>query len=226
MVRENLDEYRRRPADPTNPDEAFSRYLQVHVNPITTALGEAANNQHEINIRYFTGGIGGTNVEGTVTFPITNNVAPAYTNAWLRLRRTGDTFEAFRGDDGMTWISLGTMTFPTNDTSGALLPKFPEVAYVGPNYAPEIGTIPASSGKRRAFMAQFREYGNVSPILESILSITRVGTAVRLDWEGEGTLQSNTNLNTSDWRDLPGLSPVVVPLEREKPEEYFRVRVQ
>lgn len=226
MVREALDEQRRRPADPTNPDEAFSRYLQVHVNPTTTALGEAGNNQHEINIRYFTGGIGGTNFEATVTLPITNNVAPAYTNAWLRLRRVGDTFEAFRGDDGVTWISLGTMHFPTNDASGAEVPSFSKVAFVGANYAPETGNIPASSGMRRAFMAQFREYGDVGPVLETTLSITHAGAAVRLEWEGGGTLQSKTNLNTDNWRDLPGFSPVSVPLEREKPEEYFRVRVQ
>lgn len=226
MVRESLDEFRRRPADPTNPDEAFSRYLQVHVNPMFTALGPAANNQHEINIRYFTGGLGGTNLEATVSLAITNNAAPAYTNAWLRLRRVGDTFEAFRGDDGITWTSLGTMTFPTNEVSGAPIAKFPDIAYVGVNYAPEIGNIPASSGKRRAFMAQFREYGNLPSIVEPILSITRIGTAVRIDWEGEGTLQSNTNLNTRDWRDLPGGRPVAVPLEREKPQEYFRLRIQ
>ena len=226
MVREALDEFRRRPADPTNPEEGFSRYMQVHVNPISTALGAAANNQHEINIRYFTGGLGGTNLEATVSLPITNNAAPAYTNAWLRLRRVGDTFEAFRGDDGITWTSLGAMTFPTNDASGAPIPEFPYIAYIGVNYAPEIGNIPASSGKRRAFMAQFREYGNVPSIVEPILSITRIGTAVRIDWEGEGILQSNTNLNTLDWRDLPDRSPVAVPLERDKSQEYFRLRVQ
>ncbi|MGZ8898787.1 MAG: hypothetical protein ACXW3Z_01710 [Limisphaerales bacterium] len=35
-----------------------------------------------------------------------------------------------------------------------------------------------------------------------------------------------TYLGTGDWRDLPGLSPVIVPLEQDKTEEYFRLRVQ
>src|SRR5687768_14233544 len=37
MVREVLDERKRRPADPTSVDEAFSRYLQLFVTPTVTA---------------------------------------------------------------------------------------------------------------------------------------------------------------------------------------------
>ena len=227
MVREALDEGRPRPADPTNLEEAFSRYLQVHVNPATTAFGEPGDNLHQINIRYYTGGIGSTNFDATENPVITNNVAPPYTNAWVRLRRIGEVFEAFRGNDGTNWISLGSFRFPTNDASGNILPKFASTVYIGPNYSPEVANIPESAGARRSFMAQFREYGDTGllPVEPPTLTIARVGTDVRVQWEGGGTLQSNTNLATSIWTDLPGVSPVLIPLRPEKKQEYFRVRV-
>ncbi|HTG43109.1 MAG TPA: hypothetical protein VK633_01135, partial [Verrucomicrobiae bacterium] len=55
MVREALDEGKPRPADPTNPAEAFSRYLQVQVNPVKTAYTDFSGNvvpgrnQYQVN---------------------------------------------------------------------------------------------------------------------------------------------------------------------------------
>ena len=225
MVREVLDERKRRPSDPTSFEEAFSRYLQVFVTPTATAEGKPGSNRHEINIRYFSGGIGGTNEEVTVNLPLTNHPAPPYTNAWLRLRRGGDEFEAYRGEDGMNWISLGKFTFPTNDASGAPVAAFPKVVHVGPSYSPEIAMIPESSGKRRSFLAKFREYGNGFEMPRPILRINGAGAGALLEWNGGGTLQSSTNLATDAWEDIPGGSPIALPTIREKPQEYFRVRV-
>jgi hypothetical protein len=225
MVRETLDDGKRRPVDPSNPDEAFSRYLQVHVNPAGTAYGDAGNNLYQINIRYFTGGIGGTNFDATINPEITNNVAPPYTNAWLRLKRVGDVFETFRGNDGTNWIQIGTFSFPTNNVDGGMVPKFPETVYLGLNYSAEVGNIPDSTGERRSFMAQFREYGNTGALDLPVLIIARDAGAVRLEWQGGGTLLSNTNLATEFWTPVQGASPVTVPLVPEKPKEFFRVRI-
>ena len=221
MVRETLDEGKRRPVDPSNPAEAFSRYLQVHVNPAETAFGDAGNNLYQINIRYFTGGIGDTNFDATINPEITNNVAPPYTNAWLRLRRVGDVFDTFRGNDGTNWIQIGRFSFPTNDAKG----DFPETVYLGVNYSAEVGNIPDSTGERRSFMAQFREYGDVAELELPVLTIAREGNAARLEWEGGGTLLSNTNLATETWTEMPGGSPVLIPLTPEKAKEFFRVRI-
>ena len=225
MVREALDEGRSRPLDPTNPVQAFSRYLQVHVNPVTTAFGDPGNNLYQINIRYFTGGIGSTNFDATEHPVITNNVAPPYTNAWVRLRRVGDIFEVFRGNNGATWTSLGAFSFPTNDANGTVLPKFANTAYVGPNYAPEVANIPESSGQQRSFLAQFREYGDTGILLQPTLTIAHAGAELRVEWDGGGTLQSNTNLAANVWTDLQGTSPMLIPLPALKKQGYFRVRV-
>ncbi|MGH7215335.1 MAG: PA14 domain-containing protein, partial [Tepidisphaeraceae bacterium] len=40
----------------------------------------------------------------------------AYPNTWLRLRRTGNTFEAFRSTNGVNWTSFGSTTVTMSNT--------------------------------------------------------------------------------------------------------------
>jgi hypothetical protein len=221
MVREALDTGRGRPVDPTDRTTAFSRYLQVQVNPAGVAFteqGVAGANQYQINFRGQTG--------ITENPQITNNVAAPGSNSWVRLRRVGDLFQAFRGNDGTNWVLMGSFTFPTNDFDGTPLPKFSGTVFIGPNYSPEVGNIPESSGARRAFLAQFRGYADAGVVPEEppTMAITKVGTQVELQWTpGGGTLQSTTNLLTGPWADLPGFSTARVPADRRY--EFFRVRV-
>jgi hypothetical protein len=217
MVREALDAGRARPVDPTDRTNAFSRYLQVHANPATTAFGDPGNNLYQINFRGQTG--------ITENPEITNNVAPPGSNTWVRLRRIGDVFDVFRGNDGTNWVLLRSLIFPTNDFDGTPLPKFASTVFVGPNYSPEVGSIPESSGARRSFMAQFRSYGDTGlvPTEPPTLAITRIGTQVELTWDGGGTLQSSTNIVAGPWRDLAGASPLRVSITNRY--EFFRVRV-
>ena len=221
MVREVLDAGRTRPVDPTDRATAFSRYLQVHVNPAGVAYtenGVTGSNQYQINFRGQTG--------ITENPEITNNVTPPTSNSWVRLRRVGDLFQAFRGNDGTNWVLIGTFTFPTNDFDGSPQPRFSSAVFIGPNYSPEVGSIPESSGARRSFLAQFREYGDggVVPEEPPVLTITRIGNQVEVQWTpGGGTLQSTTDLLQGPWIDLPGFSTARVPIDRR--QEFFRVRV-
>ena len=221
MVREAVDEGKLRPTDPTVRSNAFSRYLQVHVNPAAVAFegGGGGNNLYQINFRGQTG--------ITENPEITNNVAPPGSNSWVRLRRIGDRFDTFRGDDGTNWVLIGSFTFPTNDFDGTPLPKFSNTVFVGPNYAPELENIPEGSGARRSFLAQFRQYGDTGllPPDPPTLSIARIGNQVEVQWTpGGGTLQSTTNLLTGPWVDLPGFSTARVPTDRK--QEFFRVLAQ
>jgi hypothetical protein len=209
MVRETLDAGRPRPSDPFDPAQAFSRYLEVHVTPALTAYGDPASNMHEINFRPFTGGIGSPEFDVTENPTIADNAAPEYPNAWLRIKRTGQLFTVYRGTDGTNWVQLGSFTFPTQDVNGSPVPPFPNTVYVGPSYSPENGNIPVSTGTRAAFIARFRDYGGTSTpggTTPPELKITKNSGQVELSWEGTALLQSNSNLKSNLWTDLPSIS--------------------
>jgi hypothetical protein len=206
MVREALDTGKPYPSDPSDPAMAFSRYLELHVTPLQTSYGDPASNTHEVNVRYYPGGIGSPNLP-TEQPALTNNAAPGYTNAWLRIKRTGQVFEVYRGTNDVQWFQLGSFTFPTNDINGA----FPSTVFFGPSYSPENGNIPVNSGTRSAFLARFRDYGgtgNNTPKEAPSINITRLTTGeVEISWTGQAILQTNTAALPVGWSDLAVGSP-------------------
>lgn len=208
MVREVLDSGKSRPGDPENVDEAFSRFIQLHVNPVQTAYSDRgqpvpAANEHQAIARFYTGGIGSPTFEPTELLSLSNNAAPPYPNAWLRIRRVGSTFTLFRGNDGTNWTQLGACTFPSSDVRGPLS----STLFVGPNFSPETGNIPLSSEARRAFLAQFRDYGSAGPSVPSdppTLNIRRVpNNEIEITWTGGGSLQSSATLAPDSWAPVP-----------------------
>jgi fibronectin type 3 domain-containing protein len=60
----------------------------------------AANNEHRFTYRLTDGGETASTGGGAVTYP----------NAWLRLRRQGNTFTGYRSSDGMNWVVVGTVS--------------------------------------------------------------------------------------------------------------------
>jgi len=222
MVRENLDAGKPRPGDPSDPAEAFSRYLEVHVTPEITADGELASDTHEVNIRYYLGGIGSPNPP-TEQPALTNNAAPAYTNAWLRIKRTGQLFEVYRGTNGFDWIQLGSFTFPTNTDNG----PFPTTVFFGRSYSPENGNIPVNSGMRAAFLAKFRDYGGIEsgpPKEAPPIHIARLPTGeVEISWSGQATLETNPNAKPTGWTELTATSPYKFTPQAKT--AFFRLRV-
>jgi regulation of enolase protein 1 (concanavalin A-like superfamily) len=223
MVRESLDESRTRPLDRTDPQQAFSRYLQIAVNPATTAYTDfdgtpvPGANQYQISVRLLPG-------DDSQNPAAADTNAPPYPNAWMRVKRVGQTFHVFRGSDGTNWVKLGTFTFPTTDADGNAIAPFSARAFVGVNYAPEVANIPISTGEQRAFTAQFRDYGEASGQVDAeqpTLRIAQDGTAVELTWSA-GTLQGSTNLAANAWADLS--TALSLKLPPNHPYQFFRAR--
>src|SRR5205814_1976689 len=84
--------------------------------------------------------------------------SPPYTNAWLRMRRQGNTFTAYYGTNGVDWnqfattnqtfnsavlMGLGT-TAHNNGAGQTTTAVYEDVAFI-PHLPPTIDTQPASS---------------------------------------------------------------------------------
>lgn len=128
-------------------DTTASRYCGVHANPYKcyndSGAGIAvANNQFESHFRSLVGGETASTAGGT----------PLYPNAWLRVRREGDSIFTYRSDDGENWIQMAERVV---DDPGPWNPKL----YVGFAYSPETGNINAANppdAKNRLFLFQVR----------------------------------------------------------------------
>ncbi|MDX1952470.1 MAG: hypothetical protein SFY81_09805 [Verrucomicrobiota bacterium] len=223
MVRESLDAGKPRPSNPNSLEEAFSRYLDVHVNPSITAEGNARTDLYEISVREFTGGINRIEINATVNPPITNNITPVYPDVWVRMTRLGDQFTLYRGTNGVDWVRIGSFSFRTNDINNDPVQPFPQTVYAGPFYSPENGNIPAASGLRNLFKAEFRDYSgtnNPSNSGEISLSLAKTSNGLELTWSG-GILQTSTNL-TSPWSNLSVTSPLTLTAQSNE-VRFYRV---
>ncbi len=119
------------------------RFLQ-RANPAVIWNGSAGNNQYESAYRATDG--------GTYTGP-GNGPAPAYPTAWMRMQRSGQTFNALYSNDGTTWAQYGTYTYAAED-------PMPDTLLVGPYYCPEFGNNESGAGIAHSTVAKFRQYGS------------------------------------------------------------------
>lgn len=131
------------------------RYQKVHVNPVGPTLtgpGTNGNGAWEGNRRLNTGG---------ATTSAGGGGVPQYPNAWCRMQRVGQTITIYRSDDGITWTSLGSTTWPDDaetETPGSGAP-LPDTLYVGPEYSPENNNI-TNEGDRGIWLAKIRDYSD------------------------------------------------------------------
>jgi len=148
---------------------------------------------------------------------VTNDAAPQFTNAWLRVQRLGDEFKMYRGTNGTTWEQIGSATFdapaPTN-------------VWVGIAFSPQNDDLFAGSGLRNLFTDKFRDY-SVTNTPAGKLKIERLPTAgqAQLSWEGTGfTLQISTNI-LGPWNTAPSqANPQTLTISPGEPTRFYRLR--
>ena len=208
MARKSLDEGVKRAQ--TTAGAKMSQTITIRANPAVQYNGGAGNNTYEWVWRDVDGG-NYTIAEG--------GGVPAYPNAWLRLKRAGQSFTGYRSTDGVTWENIGAHTFPAAS-------PLPDTIYVGPYFAPELNNDSAwKSGTRR--LAKFRDYGpyqdggNGGSIKLSFTS--GPGGTLTLNFSG-GRLQVATRLGSgADWKDAPATGSSYEVNTSGGPAQFYRV---
>lgn len=173
----------------------------VRANPNIRWDGATGNNSFEAAVRMTKGG----------TYTATGLGVPAYPNAWVRIKRSGQNFSAYYSNDGINWTQIATVSFATQ--------PMPDKLLVGPYYAPELNNNRAAEGIGHSTIARFRDYGDfrIAPPNVSI-GLTQEG---RIIINFEGVLQVSDNV-TGPYVDLTNQTPVIItPTEGKK---FYRAR--
>lgn len=182
MVREDLD--------------GNSRNSMILVSP--PAIGQPAGvNVFNVQWRDVKGGT-------TVSLATAQRPTPVpYPNAWLRLQRTGDTYNAYYGTNGVDWTLLNTYATPATN-------PYPAKTYVG------IAVTSRNNGTNaantvRALVRDLKGFGAaVLPTAGPSLAIKRVGANVEISWasdSGQFVLQSAASLPAAYWQTV-GIPPI------------------
>lgn len=149
-----------------------------------------------------------------------NNV-PAYPNAWVRLKRTGNVLDAYLGVDGANWTHVGSYNTGTN-VNGAL----PSVAYVGlcttaHNNDPAVGPPPPP------FLyydtVEYANY-NSSYVLPPQLTAVLSGGNIVVSWApGGGHLEASPAISGPgvNWQSVGSSNPSIIAVAPGT--RFFRV---
>lgn len=211
MVRESLDEGKGRPLNPDDPAQAFSRYIELAVSSPQTADGQAGDTTHRIWMRPTNGNL------VTQSLTVTNDAAPKFPDAWLRIQRVGNEFKMFRGTNGVAWEQIGSAQFtdpaPTN-------------LYVGVAFSPQNDDLSFNSGLRDLFVAKFRDYSGSSTTRPS-LTLKRINGQGELSWTNATSatwvLETTTTIPNPTWDVAASQqNPQTIDLADQK--RFFRLR--
>jgi PA14 domain len=148
--------------------------------------------------------------------------APAYPNAWVRLKRTGNVFNSYYSTNGVSWTLLGTQDATQVGDSNAL----PASLYVGiavtahidpatyydPTTYPKYMNTSAFDGYNSSY---------VPPTPGPTLTASLSGANIVISWAPSGgTLQSTTALGGA-WTAVGTANPATVPMSGNA--MFFRV---
>jgi hypothetical protein len=148
--------------------------------------------------------------------------APAYPNAWLRLKRTGNVLTAYASTNGVNWVQWGT----DDASQGVGATPLPNELYVGIATTGHGNDEPDALVQTRWNTSSYANYMAAipgAPVLQTSVS----GNSLTLSWSpAVGQLVSSPTLGPSAvWTPVPngGASPVTVTMGATP--VYFRVLI-
>jgi hypothetical protein len=160
---------------------------------------------------------------------VSNQVAPPYPNAWVRLKRTGTILTAFNGTNGVNWVQMGWAdpTLVGDPASGGLIP-LPNTVYVGicttaHNNDNELAGDPVG---RFYDTVHYADYATAWALpVNALFTVQHVGQNFILSWTPPGgTLQSSPALGpNADWQPIPSAtSPMTIPIGAAN--QFYRIK--
>jgi hypothetical protein len=164
--------------------ENYSRNWNIINDPLASDGIQAADNSGlgaslvECNSRILSGG-------PSAAFDTGTRPAPAYPNAWVRLKRVGNVITAYASTDGFNWTLRATQD-PTTLTNGDMTP-LPTVMYVGlcttaHSAAPTIDTYGALPYKYVNTVDYANYDSNYVPSPTTTMTTTVSGTNITITW--------------------------------------------
>lgn len=145
---------------------------------------------------------------------------PAYPNAWVRLKRTGDGLTAYSSTNGVNWVLRAT----NNPTVVGDLTPLPATVYVGICATAHNNDPGGTPPDQLRFLntANFADYNsNYAP--PATLTANRSGNNLNISWTpAGGHLESSPVIGTGAvWTLVGTANPAIVPIGTGN--QYFRV---
>lgn len=148
---------------------------------------------------------------------------PAYPNAWVRLKRTGQMLAGFWSSNGVDWVQQGLTDWSTN-AQGAM----PAAVYVGICCTAHNNNSLSATDLNYYYQASFADYNSAFVVkvpTQATLKASVSGGNLVISWTpAGGTLQSSPTLGAGPtWTPVAGAgNPATVPLSGAG-ARFFRV---
>ena len=164
--------------------------------------------------------------EGNAGWDTGTRPAPAYPNAWVRIKRVGNVLTAYCSADGVNWTQRATQDATQVGESNAL----PAIVYVGLCTTAHNNDLAGAFPLLYVNTVQYADFNpNFVPgpvTTTSTLSVALTGHSVTLSWWPKGgTLQSTPALVEPgvDWRPTPNqFNPQTI--QADEAARFYRVR--
>jgi hypothetical protein len=149
--------------------------------------------------------------------------APAFPNAWVRIKRTGQVLQGFWSTDGSSW-TLQAVTDVSTNAAGPL----PAVVYVGIDTCAHANDSVTATVLTHYYTGAYANYNSsyVAPTNAARATLTATHSAgnIVISWTpAGGTLQSTTVLGTgAAWTPVGTANPATIPISGAT-DKFFRV---
>ncbi|HLH55010.1 MAG TPA: hypothetical protein VKY92_15480, partial [Verrucomicrobiae bacterium] len=190
------------------------------VNDPTSADGKQAADASGTGANTVESNCRTTNTLASLGWSVGPGTVPAYPNAWVRLKRTGQILQSFWSSNGVQWVQQGLTDVSTNANG-----KLPANLYVGVCCTAHANDSFSATQLKYVYTASFADYNSsyVPPAPAPTVSASVTGQNIVITWSpAGGTLQATPTLGPGAvWTTVGTANPATVPISGNA--RFFRV---